>query len=49
MLTLLLSSSLMLHNCYPNPNIDEIPLRFLESSETHQPQVDCPKDKIGCS
>lgn len=48
MLTLLLSSSLMIHSCYPKPN-DEIPPNFLEPSTINQPPVDCPKEKIGCS
>ncbi len=49
MLTLLLSSSLMIHNCYLKPNIDETLPSFLESSETHQSRINCPKEKIGCS
>ncbi len=49
MLTLLLSSSLIIHSCYPKPNVNETPPDLWEPSEIHQLLVDCPKEKIGCS
>ncbi len=49
MLTLFLSSSLMIHSCYPNINVDELQPEHWELSEMHQYPDSCPKEKIGCS
>lgn len=49
MLTLFLSSSLMIHSCYPKLNVNELPPERWELSETYQYQDSCPKEKIGCS
>lgn len=46
MLTLILSSSLMIHSCFPKPNADETPPPVLwEPAEIHSVYDNCPKTK----
>lgn len=50
MLTLILSSSLMIHSCYPKPNADETPPPDLwEPAKIHSAYDNCPKTKAYCS
>lgn len=49
MLTLILSSSLMIHSCFPKPNADETPPPVLwEPVEIHSIYDNCPKTKAYC-
>ncbi|WP_341269725.1 hypothetical protein [Morganella morganii] len=50
MLTLILSSSLMIHSYFPKPNADEIPPPDLwKPAEIHSVYDNCSKTKAYCS
>lgn len=49
MLTLILSSSLMIHSCFPKHNADETPPDLWEPTEIHSVYDNCPKTKAYCS